>query len=306
MKKSNLTRLLRTVGTLLAFALLIILLSQQGWNEVWAGIQQIPLESFLIALLLMAISRIAVAARWYTLLRSTSLPISLRQSLRITFAGLFASNFLPTTIGGDVVRLTMSLRLGLDKIVVAASLVVDRLVGMAGMATALPFAAIDLDALARAEPLGRDIAVAVWSRKIFDRSRKIARQLVEALAIWVRTPRTLLLAFGLTWVHQICIFTITWMFLTGMQEEISLGQVGGLWSLSYFVTLLPISINGLGVQELSITVLFSNLAGVSLQGAATAALLVRTLQTLASVPGMIFLPDILAQTDRGKRETDGI
>ena len=63
--------------------------------------------------------------------------ITLRQSTHLTFAMLFASNFLPTTIGGDVVRLAGALRLGFDQAISVASLVVDRLVGMTGMAMAL-------------------------------------------------------------------------------------------------------------------------------------------------------------------------
>jgi hypothetical protein len=41
---------------------------------------------------------------------------------------------------------------------------------------------------------------------------------------------------------------------------------------------------------------------VSTQAAATAALLVRTIQTLASVPGAAFLPEILSGTQKYKDE----
>jgi uncharacterized protein (TIRG00374 family) len=95
----------RIFGTLIALALLVYLLSQQGWQEIATAIHQIPFWRLALALGLMFISRIAVAARWHVLLRGADLKIPFRQSLRITFAGLFASNFLPTTIGGDVVRL---------------------------------------------------------------------------------------------------------------------------------------------------------------------------------------------------------
>ena len=71
------------------------------------------------------------------LLRSAGTGISTRLSTQITFAGLFAANFLPTTIGGGVVRLTWTIRLGYDQAVCVASLVADRLVGMAGGANGL-------------------------------------------------------------------------------------------------------------------------------------------------------------------------
>ena len=64
-------------------------------------------------------------------------------------------------------------------------------------------------------------------------------------------------------------------------------------SFTYFVTLLPISINGLGLQELSMTAIFSSFGGINVGSAAAAALMVRTTQLLASIPGAVFLPDIL-------------
>ncbi|MBW6474542.1 MAG: hypothetical protein K0B14_15555 [Anaerolineaceae bacterium] len=45
---------------------------------------------------------------------------------------------MPTTIGGDVVRLAGAMRLGIGGSLAAASLMVDRLIGMAGMAMAAP------------------------------------------------------------------------------------------------------------------------------------------------------------------------
>ena len=68
----------------------------------------------------------------------------------------------------------------------------------------------------------------------------------------------------------------------------------GMWSASYFVTLLPISINGMGVQELALTYFFVTLVGVSASSGLTMALLMRILQMLASLPGALFLPGIVA------------
>jgi len=66
------------------------------------------------------------------------LQISLAETLRLTFAGLFANNFLPSTVGGDVVRLAGAMQARYDSAISAASLVIDRLVGMAGMTLFLP------------------------------------------------------------------------------------------------------------------------------------------------------------------------
>lgn len=86
---------IRLFGTLLAIVLLVYLLSQQGWEEIKAAIQQIPLWRFFAAMGLMIISRFAVAGRWHVLLRSADQKVSPWDTLRVTFAGLFATNFLP-------------------------------------------------------------------------------------------------------------------------------------------------------------------------------------------------------------------
>ena len=296
MKKLDFNLLLRTLGTLLTFALLIYLLSQQGWDEIWAGVQQIPGWYFAVSLALMLISRTAVAARWHTLLRSGGVEVTLWQSWKITYAGLFASNFLPTTIGGDVVRLAMALRAGFDKVISAASLVVDRLVGMAGMGSAAP---MGLGPILGAGSTSVTGAVSIpLLRPLIERGRRAISKVWQASGLWVRSPRGLLLAFAFTWVHQLSIFAINWLMFEGLGEHISFWLGGGLWSFTYFVTLLPVSINGWGIQELSMTFIFSQFGGVSTQAAATTALLVRTLQTLGSIPGAAFLPEILAGTKR--------
>ena len=92
---------------------------------------------------------------------------------------------------------------------------------------------------------------------------------------------------------MLSLFSVVWLFINGMGENISLWLTSGLWSFTYFVTLLPFSINGYGLQEVSMTFIFSSLGGVSVQNSLTAALLVRTLQIIASLPGAVFLPDIL-------------
>ena len=95
--------LFRTLGTLLAIALLGYLLHQQGLDEIWESVQLISIGRFLLVLGLTSVSRLAVTSRWTSLLLLSGIRIPLRRILGINYAGLFASNFLPTSVGGDVV-----------------------------------------------------------------------------------------------------------------------------------------------------------------------------------------------------------
>jgi hypothetical protein len=304
--------MLRTIGTVLALLLLVYWLSQQGWDQILEAIRRVPLEIFIFAFGIMMISRIAVSARWYVLLRSAQGGINLGQAMRLTFAGLFASNFLPTTIGGDVVRLAGGMNLKLDSAMCAASLITDRVVGATGMATLLP---VGLYHLWNSTPLRVThfapasftmvalTSISAWTRNAWGQVLGFIQRVIQALMIWMKNPRAILGALMFTWAHMLCLFITLWLLLRSIGEEMSFGSIGGLWSIVYFITLLPFSINGLGIQEVTLTFFFSNIGGISLESGLTLALLIRTLMMLASLPGIAFLPMIMTAVRDGE-ETD--
>src|SRR5512146_2496416 len=99
--------ILQLTGTVLAIVLLLLLLREERkeGGEILAAMRQVKLIDLLWVALLFAISRIAVALRWHVLLSSGGIKIRFKDTLSLTFMGLFGNNFLPTTIGGDVVKL---------------------------------------------------------------------------------------------------------------------------------------------------------------------------------------------------------
>jgi uncharacterized membrane protein YbhN (UPF0104 family) len=301
----NRSLLLRAAGTLLALVLLVFLLGQQGWSEILAAMRSIPAWRLLLAFALMMGSRFAISARWHVLLRSAEMPVSFGQSVRITFAGLFASNFLPTTIGGDVVRLGGALQLKFDAAISAASLIADRLVGMAGMAMVIPFGLPRfLQQISSGSGLMQSGLILLagfvslpgsrWFNKAMERGQRVLQKVLAALSLWLKRPRALLAALLFSWIHMICLFLVITQLFAGMNQHISFWLTGGLYAIVYFITLLPISINGYGLQEVSMTFIFTNLAGAALGTGLAAALLFRTLMIIASLPGAAFVPAMLS------------
>jgi uncharacterized membrane protein YbhN (UPF0104 family) len=286
--------LLRGAGSLLAIGLLVFLIAQ-NWNEVVLAIRQIPLWRFLLATALIFVSRFFVIGRWHVLLRAAKLNISFSRTAALTFTGLFANNFLPTTIGGDVVRFAGAAEMGYDSSIVLASLVADRLAGMAGMATVLPFGLIPLWSWG-AGRISQSIALAALWKKAWE----FVLRTFRALTIWLKKPISLLGAYCLTWGHLLCFFGATSVLLTGLNESVPFWTIAGISSIVYFLTQIPISINGYGVQELSQTYLFVHLAGISVPNAITLALLIRVIFMIASLPGAFYLPSILTAIDRAK------
>lgn len=298
--------LLRVLGTVLSLALLVYLIQAQGWGEFRDVMRRVSWWHLALAVLLIIGSRVCTTLRWLVLLRFANAKVNFWQALRLIFIGNFASNFLPSTVGGDFVRLAGTIQLGVDPATSAASLVVDRLVGMAGMASLSPFGLFLLTrgsgaaqavqgfvVLGMFAGMGQRIDRLPVIGPIYRKAQAFFHNLVRHSIGWFRRPESLLLALLFNFGHMLFTFMTIWVLLGGMHQSISLLWIGALWSLSYFVSLVPFSINGLGLQEVSITMLYSQFGGVSMESALALAVLMRMLFLLASLPGALFAPDIL-------------
>lgn len=294
----NRMQVARGAGSLLAIFLLVFLFREESGADILDAIRRISIVDFLAAGLLMLVSRLFLVGRWHILLRSGGVKASFRNTMMLTFTGLFSSNFLPTTIGGDVVRLAGAMQIGFDRAVSLASLVADRLVGMFGMAVTLPFGLIPIFSLSK--PLQ-----AFTFGDAFNRLWGFAKRMLDAFAIWLKKPAALSISFLYTFGNMACIFGAIYFLIIGMDHRLSYWLIAGLWGVTYFVTLIPISINGYGVQELSLTFLLTRIGGLSQSESLTIAVLIRILFIATSLPGAFFLPSILAaMTNRPVEKSD--
>ncbi len=287
--KQNRQWLLRGAGSLLS-AVLLFLLVAQHWQEVLSALQQISIIDLLTALALILCSRFFTMLRWHTLLRSGGVPIAFKDTVSLTFTGLFASNFLPTTIGGDVVRLAGAMQLGYDRAVCLASIAADRLVNMAGMSMASPLGLVQLT--------GAGASSAAVLAGLWQKGWGFLRRTLESLTLWLKKPHYLLLSLAFALAHMLCMFAANSVLIHALGGTLELWRVVGLFSLAYFVGLLPISINGYGWQELTISTMLSTLGGVDLSVSTTVAIFHRLLMMTASLPGAFTLPGIMAKMDK--------
>lgn len=292
--------LLRITGSLLSLGLLAYLLHQQGWGDIFGTLGRLPWWRQVLLCVAILLSRLLVAGRWHVLLRASGVPIPLRTSVALTFTGLFAGNFLPTTVGGDLVRLAGTTRLHYDGAACAASLVADRVIGLIGMLVVFPLGAQTCRHLIGATPdlPWASASLAGASSSLWQRGGQLGMHLLRALAEVARHPGHALLALALTWGHMLCLFGLIGLVLSGMGEPLPMSTVAGLWSLVYVVTLLPVSINGLGVQELSAIYVFTHFGGVSPAAGVAVSLLMRVLMVFASLPGAVLLPGLLDERQR--------
>ena len=296
--RENRQTVIRGLGSILALALLIVLIQEEGDGQLFSALRRVSIGYFLAAVVALTISRMFAAARWHILLKSAGVEIPFLRSVMLTFTGNFSSNFLPTTIGGDVVRLAGAMQLGYDRAICVASLVADRLIGLAGMSIALPLGLVPVFSLSNG--VTQSVALSTLIQKGVD----FTKRTFESFSIWLKKPLALSGSMLATFGNMVFIYLAVYLLLQGIDHHVSYWLVAGLYTLTYFVTLVPISINGLGVQELSMTFLLTQLGGLSSSESATVALLTRALFIITNMPGAFFLPAILAAMNEKKSKPD--
>ena len=291
-------RTLQLTGTILAVVGLVVLVREGGWDEIVATFKSIKTTDLLWVALLFLISRTSMAMRWHVLLRSGGIDIQVKDSVSLTYTGLFASNFLPSTIGGDVVKLAGVMQMGYDRAVSLASIAADRLIGMTGMVMVLPVGIAHSWSL-----LGITTSASFSSVAWFKRPIAFIKRTLFVFTLWLKKPASLLGSLAFTWIHMLCLFGSIYIFADDLGNHVSFWLIAGLWSMTYFITLIPISINGYGLQELSFTFLMSNVAGLTPAVSLSVAILIRAFFILSSLPGAAFLPSIMSAMAQQKGET---
>jgi len=100
-----------------------------SWSEVVPTWTLSTAEWLFGAVLLTLIAMVLSALRWQQVLKAMDLPTSLRTLVPLAFAGQFVSNVLPTTIGGDVLRVSRLSKENGESAETFASVVLERLSG---------------------------------------------------------------------------------------------------------------------------------------------------------------------------------
>ncbi len=135
-----------TLVIVLKYALGLGLLAVFGyryWDVVQPDGQQVGLSvilkrpinigAFLLGLAICAVGVGLTFVRWYYLIVAQDLPITKLDVARLGLLGFFFNTFLPGAIGGDVVKIAFLAREQSRRTLAIATVVLDRVIGFAGL-----------------------------------------------------------------------------------------------------------------------------------------------------------------------------
>jgi len=292
-------KLLNLLKVCFSLALLALLLRQIGWQQTLETLGKARFSYLAAALALYLVGIVVRAYRWQILLNALGMDTPLARLTVLYFVGTFFSSFLPTGIGGDVVRVYELSRQSKRPIESVGTVLLDRVTGLlmlfliALMALAFSYqliapnvsAAILLLCLGSWAGLGlmlrRDWLERWGLLRIMAKIKQI-RELYESITACGLKAIGGALAISL--VFNVLLIAVNYLIALSLRVEIPLWYFLLFIPLISFLLILPISLSGLGVREGGYVYLFAQ-AGVSAPLALTMSLLFYVLNVASGLIG---------------------
>jgi len=127
------TLVLSGLKAAVSIGLLWVILSSLDLGALWARLDSDVALAGLAALILLQGQALGAAARWRLVLAAHDQPLPFPAVWRNVLLGLFGNQAMPSTIGGDALRLWNGWRLGLPFGLATRSLIVDRVFSFLGL-----------------------------------------------------------------------------------------------------------------------------------------------------------------------------
>jgi uncharacterized membrane protein YbhN (UPF0104 family) len=307
MKQPSRRTLLVVAQLLVSAGLLAYLLTQADVARLlglWADIRQPYLW---LAVGLHFGGALISSLKWWLLLRAAGAPVPYGWTVRVYLIGQFFSNFLPTQIGGDAVRvLYLSRRIGRPALALA-SVFVERVTGFlaltliaaaalgaqSGALRGAPQVLLGVVACVLAAAGGLMVAFAApWLVRLAARLplpdvlawRRRLGAFADSMGTFYAFPATLALVIALAFGYQISWVAENYAGALALGLAVPASFVALIVPVADIVGLVPIFFNSLGAREGTFVLLLGQI-GVPAESALALSFLIFALRLAASVVG---------------------
>lgn len=241
----------KALKTILKVAVSLLLLyfvfSKLGTKELWNTLKQVSALHFVAAFLLVLSSKAIAHLRLLQYLNTVEIKIARFTHWKLYLQGMFYNLFLPGGIGGDAYKAyILSKQFDVKTKSIISALVVDRLSGMMALGT---YTLILVSAYLSRYPMDILPKALVYTGLL---SPLIIVGFYTLNKLWFKTTlkafkTTTLLSFALQGLQILA----TYLLLNGMEESHKIWGYLLLFTLSSVVSVLPISLGGIGLRELT-------------------------------------------------------
>ena len=286
-------------------ALMWLLLRNIEMQDVLARIAGLPLWALLAALTITVLQLFLIAGRWMTILQHLKHALPLLQVTRFTLEGFFFNQALPSSIGGDAIRMLRSAQVMKSVKSAIASVLLDRFFGVLGLILLVSISQIWLQRIVDNPPVQIALALTVVFGIAGVATFLAASLLPEVIRqLKMIRPFTTLavtarqLVFGSKSALIIFVFSAAIFFVLakGLGIALTFADCVLLIPVSLLVTIIPISIAGWGLRENAVVVMLG-FAGVGAEAALSLSVLFGLIYLVVALPGgFLWLKRPRAQT----------
>ena len=271
----------------ISLSIVLILWITQGvaLDSVFAVITESSASLLILAFSLFFVGYMIAAFRWRTLIRVQDGDAPIFFLVRSFMVALFFNNFLPSTVGGDVVRMYDSWRLGNTKSDAVTVVLVDRFLGVIVLfcfallalvfdetvASEVPFitawVAAGLAGMGIATWLVLKIPVSITQRLSSAKSGVMARiggileKVHRSFQAYRQARSAVLRALGLSVLLQVNVVVHFILVARAVGIDVPAESMFLIIPVAVFIMMVPISINAIGVRE-AVFVFLLSLYGV--------------------------------------------
>ena len=278
-------------------------------GELWASIRRVDWEWLAIAFLLQFLAYVTGSLRWWLLVVHGGGEVRFSSVQKPYYLGLFFNQFLPSSVGGDAVRIMSLYRQGVSGKSLLSSSLMDRIVGLivllwlGGLAL---YWSTDIQlptqigqgilAFSVLMPLVTLAMLHPWAEKMFlwfshpihlARPKQTVVNVLQTCRSYAKNVRLVFIITLCSIALQLCATSVYLVLGLGLGIQMHFFTYVVIISVVYIIASLPISVGGLGVRE-NVFVSLMLVAGVSRADAAALAIMFLLVLWVSVLPGLVF------------------
>jgi glycosyltransferase 2 family protein len=265
--------LVLSIRILVSLALLYLALRGINFTVIQSRLSQINLGWIALALVITVVQIFIGALRWREISELCQAPLTDLQAFRYNMIGAFFNQTLPSSIGGDAVRLWLINRTGAGWRAATYSILTDRAIGLIALAliivASLPWsygmiadhngrlALVFVDLAALAGGLGFLLLGRLpwtWLKTWWPTKHVHACSVIANKVIFDRRSGPKIAVLSLS-IHVLAV-VIAWCAVRSISAPADFEQIFMLIPPIMLITMMPISIAGWGVREATMMVAF--------------------------------------------------
>ncbi len=318
-KRSYLSLVLRIGIAVLACWLII---KDLDFAELGETFSKLHISLLVLASLVFAGGLCLIGLRWWVFMRAQKIEIPLFMAIKLTFLGQFFTNFLPSAVGGDLIRAWYVSRYSHKKLQAALGVLVDRVMGLAStfilaITSYLLFMRgqgvlqinrrssgflteffekhhISAHQMLLSIMIIAGIAFVLGGffdlkgifKKLYVHVIHLFNQFKEVVLVYYHHPMILMFGLTVTIFLQSMVILSYWLIGRDLGMTAPLRYYFVFFPLIWVIGTIPVSIAGLGILEGGLVLLFVQFTGADKEAVIALALCQRLTWVFASVPGM--------------------